>query len=137
MNTVYHRIDSSSGSVVTLRAPGVTYHELAEISSRGRSSLAQVIKIDGEKVSLQVFAGARGIATDARVRFLGRPMQVSFSEDLLGRVFDGAGVPRDGGPALSDCMIDIGGPSVNPARRIVPRNMVRTNIPMIDVFNSL
>ena len=68
MNTVYHRIDSSSGSVVSLRASGVTYNELAEVSSRGRTSLAQVIKIDGENVSLQVFAGARGFATDARVR---------------------------------------------------------------------
>ncbi len=137
MNTVYHRIDSSSGSVVSLRASGVAYHELAEVSSRGVTSLAQVIKIDGENVSLQVFAGARGIATDARVRFLGRPMQVAFSEDLLGRVFDGGGNPRDNGPALRDGLVDIGGPSVNPAKRVVPRNMVRTNIPMIDVFNSL
>ena len=137
MNTVYHRIDSSSGSVVSLRASGVSYHELAEISSRGITSLAQVIKIDGENVSLQVFAGARGIATDARVRFLGHPMQVSFSENLLGRVFDGGGRPRDNGPSLEENLIGIGGPSVNPAKRVVPRNMVRTGIPMIDVFNSL
>lgn len=137
MNKVYHRIDNSSGSVINLRAQGVKYNELAEVSSRGRTSLAQVIKIDGPSVSLQVFAGARGIATDARVRFLGHPMQVSFSDDLLGRIFDGGGNPRDNAPALSENMIDIGGPSVNPAKRIIPRNMVRTGIPMIDVFNTL
>ncbi len=137
MNKVYHRIDNSSGSVINLRAQGVKYHELAEVSSRGKTSLAQVIKIDGESVSLQVFAGARGIATDARVRFLGHPMQVSFSENLLGRIFDGGANPRDNAPALSENMISIGGPSVNPAKRIIPRNMVRTGIPMIDVFNTL
>jgi Archaeal/vacuolar-type H+-ATPase subunit B len=137
MNKVYRRIDNCSGSVVNLRATGVKYHELAEVSSRGKTSLAQVIKIDGESVSLQVFAGARGIATDARVRFLGRPMQVSFSDNLLGRVFDGGANPRDKGPALDENMIPIGGPSVNPAKRIIPKNMVRTGIPMIDVFNTL
>ena len=137
MNTVYHRIDSSSGSVISLRAEGVQYHELAEVSSRGVSSLAQVIKIDGDHVSLQVFAGARGIATDAKVRFLGRAMQVSSSQNLLGRVFDGGGNPRDNGPAIDEALVPIGGPSVNPAKRIIPRNMVRTGIPMIDVFNSL
>jgi len=64
-------------------------------------------------------------------------MQVGYSEALLGRVFTGAGVPRDKGPILRDNMVDIGGPSVNPAKRIIPKNMVRTGIPMIDVFNTL
>ena len=137
MQKTYHQIDNSSGSVVTLRAEGVRYHELAEIQSRNVTSLAQVIKVDGDNVSLQVFAGARGIATDARVRFLGHPMQVPFSDKLLGRVFDGGARPRDSVPALEDNPIDIGGPSVNPAKRIIPRHMVRTNIPMIDVFNTL
>ena len=107
------------------------------VSSPMASSFAQVIKIDGDHVSLQVFAGARGIATDAKVRFLGRAMQVSSSQNLLGRVFDGGGNPRDNGPAIDEALVPIGGPSVNPAKRIIPRNMVRTGIPMIDVFNSL
>jgi V/A-type H+-transporting ATPase subunit B len=130
-------IDNLSGSVITLRARGVKYRELAEVSSRSGTSLAQVIKLDGDTVTLQVFAGARGIATDGKVRFLGRPMRVPFSDALLGRAFTGSAVPRDGGPALTDNLIDVGTPSVNPAKRIIPRNMVRTNIPMIDVFNSL
>jgi V/A-type H+-transporting ATPase subunit B len=115
----------------------VSYHELAEVTSRSGTSLAQVIKLDGDKVALQVFAGTRGIATDAAVRFLGRPLEAPFSDNLLGRVFTGAAQPRDGGPALSDGLIEIGTPSVNPAKRIIPRHMVRTGIPMIDVFNTL
>ena len=137
MYKVYHQIDNLSGSVVTLRADGVQYNELAEVTSRSGTSLAQVIKLDGPTVTLQVFAGARGVATDAKVRFLGRPMRVPFSDALLGRAFTGCAQPRDNGPALTDNLIDIGTPSVNPAKRVMPRNMVRTSIPMIDVFNSL
>ncbi len=137
MHKVYHAIDNLAGSVITLRAEGVRYRELAEVSSRSRTSLAQVIKLDGDSVTLQVFAGARGIATDAKVRFLGQPMRIPFSDALLGRAFTGSAQPRDRGPTLTDNLIDIGTPSVNPAKRIIPRNMVRTNIPMIDVFNSL
>jgi V/A-type H+/Na+-transporting ATPase subunit B len=82
-------------------------------------------------------AGSRGITTDAKVRFLKEPMKVSFSEDLLGRIFTGNGTPRDNGPRLTENMTPIGGPSVNPSKRIIPKNMVRTGIPMIDVFNTL
>ncbi|MGN0885666.1 MAG: V-type ATP synthase subunit B [Candidatus Spyradenecus sp.] len=137
MHKVYHQIDNISGSVVTLRAQGVKNKELAEIDSRVGASLAQVIKLAGDEVTLQVFAGARGVATDAQVRFLGHPMQVPFGEELLGRVFTGSAKPRDNGPELTMNPTDIGTPSVNPAKRIIPRHMVRTGIPMIDVFNTL
>ena len=136
-NKVYHRIDALSGSVATLRAEGVKYNEIAEVESRAGTSLAQVIKLDGPNVTLQIFAGARGVDTAAHVRFLGEPMKVPFSEDLLGRAFTGACVPRDGGPAIRENPSPIGQPSVNPAKRIMPNRMVRTNIPMIDLFNSL
>ena len=137
MQTIHTRVLQIAGSVITVSATGVGYNELAEVTSRRGTSLAQVIKIAGDLVSLQVFAGARGIATNDEVRFLGRNMQVSFSDDLLGRVFNGSGQPRDRGPALQGKAVDIGGPSVNPARRIIPRHMVRTGIPMIDVLNTL
>jgi len=88
-------------------------------------------------VYLQVFSGSRGISTGDEVRFLGHPMQVSFSDNLMGRIFDGAGEPRDGGPALTENLITIAGPAVNPYQRIIPREMIRTGIPMIDVFNTL
>ncbi len=136
-NKIYHKIDALSGSVATLRAEGVKYGEIAEVESRAGVSLAQVIKLDGENVTLQIFAGARGVDTSAKVRFLGEPMKVPFSESLLGRAFTGAGVPRDGGPEIVGVESPIGQPSVNPARRIMPNKMVRTNIPMIDLFNSL
>lgn len=137
MRKIYHRIIQISGNVITLEAENVQNGELAEVRSGSRSSLAQVIRLDGSRVSLQVFSGARGVSTDSVVRFLGRQMQVSATNDLLGRVFTGNGSPRDGGPALTDNMVDIGGPSVNPACRIIPRKMIRTGIPMIDIFNTL
>ena len=136
-NKVYHKIDALSGSVATLRAEGVRYNEIARVESRAGVSLAQVIKLDGPNVTLQIFAGARGVDTSAKVRFLGETMKVPFSESLLGRAFTGSGVPRDGGPEIKDDPSPIGQPSVNPAKRIMPKEMVRTNIPMIDLFNSL
>ena len=137
MQKVYTKIESIVGNVISVKADGVTSGDLAEVTTSTGKSYANVIKLDGDLVSLQVFSGASGISTGDSVRFLGVPMRVSFSDNLLGRVFDGAGKPRDNGPDLEDNMIPIGGPSVNPARRIVPKNMIRTGIPMIDVFNTL
>ena len=137
MNKVYNRIESIIGNVITVRANGVQYKELAQINTRFGKSLAQVNKIEGDIVSLQVFAGGQGVSTGDEVRFLGREMRVSFSEDLLGRIFNGSGEPRDKGPALTENMKSIGGPSVNPTKRILANRMMRTNIPMIDMFNTL
>ncbi|MCH3919702.1 MAG: V-type ATP synthase subunit B [Sphaerochaeta sp.] len=137
MQKVYTRIESIVGNVITLHADGVRNNDLAEVKTKMGTSFANVIKLDHGLVSLQVFAGAQGVSTGDEVRFLGRPMEVSYSDNLLGRVFDGSGEPRDKGPALTDNLIPIGGPSVNPAKRIVPRTMIRTGIPMIDVFNTL
>ena len=133
MQKVYTKIESIVGNVVTVRAEGIRNGDLALVGD----SYANVIKLDKDLVSLQVFAGAQGVSTNDPVRFLGRPMQVSFSEHLLGRIFNGAGVPRDNGPALTENMVDIGGPSFNPAKRVIPKHMIRTGIPMIDVFNTL
>ncbi len=137
MNKVFNRIESITGNVITVRAQGVKYNELAQITTRFGKSLAEVNKIDGDIVSLQVFAGGQGVSTGDEVRFLGREMRVSFSEDLLGRIFNGSGEPRDKGPVLTDNMTPIGGPSVNPTKRILANRMMRTNIPMIDMFNTL
>lgn len=137
MHKSYHQIDRIAGNVITVEAEGVAYREMAQVTSGQGDSLAQVIRLDGNRVDLQVFGGSRGISTHSRVRFLNHMMQVSFSDSLLGRVFTGSGRPRDRGPAIHEKAIEIGGPSVNPAKRIIPRNMVRTGIPMIDVFNTL
>ena len=137
MKKVYNKILSIVGNVITVKAKDVANEELAEVSTDRGKTLAQVIKIEDEIVSLQVFSGSKGVATNDEIRFLGHPMKVSFSENMLGRIFDGSGEPRDNGPTLQENLIEIGGPSVNPAKRIIPNRMIRTNIPMIDVFNSL
>lgn len=96
----------------------------------GGFSLAQVIGIKRDAVALQVFGGTRGISTDSTVRFLGHPMQASYSGNIFGRVFRGTGEPIDGGPdLLSDPKVTIGGPSVNPVRRTLASKMIRTNVP--------
>ncbi len=137
MRKVYSKIEAISGNVITVSAEDIKYGDLAQVTSSHGSSLAEVIRLNEDKVSLQVFSGGRGISTGDEVRFLGHPMQVSFTDNLLGRIFDGSGRPRDNGPTLEENLIEIGGPSVNPAQRIIPRNMIRTGIPMIDVFNTL
>lgn len=137
MRKVYSRIEYISGNVITVRAEGVKYGELATVRSSHGESLAEVIRMDRDMISLQVFSGGRGVSSGDEVRFLGHPMEVSFSDNLLGRIFDGGGEPRDNGPSLTENLIEIGGPSVNPAMRIIPRKMIRTGLPMIDVFNTL
>lgn len=133
MQKVYTKIESIVGNVVSVRADGIRNGDLALVGN----SYANVIKLDHDLVYLQVFAGTQGVSTTDTVRFLNRPMMVSYSDHLLGRIFTGSGVPRDNGPALTENMIPIGGPSVNPACRVVPKKMIHTGIPMIDVFNTL
>ena len=133
MQKIYTKIESIVGNVISVRAEGVRNGDLALVGN----SYANVIKLSGDLVYLQVFSGTQGIGTNDPVRFLGKPMMVSYSDHLLGRIFTGSGVPRDKGPALTENMIPIGGPSVNPTRRVVPRKMIRTGIPMIDMFNTL
>ena len=104
----------------------------------GETSLAKVIELDGDVVSLQVFAGGKGLSTDAAVRFLGHPLDVVYSENILGRIFNGSGEPIDGGPDLStEPRIPTGTPTINPTMRVMPSRMIPTNVPMIDLFNCL
>lgn len=138
MKIVYDRIVDMRGNLITVYADGVGLGELARVElQEGRNVYASVLKIEGTKVTLQVFQNTRGISTGDRVTFLKRLMQVTFSPDLLGRRFSGAGDPIDGGPQIFGEPVNIGGPSLNPVRRTIPREMIRTNIPMIDVFNTL
>jgi V/A-type H+-transporting ATPase subunit B len=137
MKKYYMNISQIIGDVITVEAGNVGNNELAEVITGRGTSLAQVIRLDGKKVYLQVFAGSRGISTGDRVRFLGHPMQIATGEKLLGRIFNGSGRPLDNGPEFSENLVDIGGPPVNPVRRVIPDKMIRTGIPLIDVFNSL
>ena len=137
MYKIYTNIIEIAGDLITVEAEDVGYLEIAQVSRRRGISLAQVIRIDGKRVSLQVFAGSKGISTGDKVRFLAHPMRIAAGENLLGRIFNGSGQPLDKGPALTENLMDIGGPPVNPVKRIIPNKMIRTGIPMIDVFNSL
>ncbi len=138
MKKVYDRIVDMRGNLITVIADGVYLGELARIDlNDGRSVFASVLRIDGEKVTLQVFENTRGISTGDRVTFLKRQMQATYGEDLLGRRISGSGNPIDGGPEIRGEEVGIGQPSFNPTKRIVPHDLVRTNIPMIDVFNCL
>lgn len=138
MKTVYDRINDLRGNLVTVTAQGVSLGELAKIELKsGRTVYASVLRIDGDQVTLQVFENTRGISTSDKVTFLKQQMQAVYGDTLLGRRLSGAGEPLDGGPEIVGEHINIGGPSFNPVRRVIPREMVRTNIPMIDVFNTL
>ncbi|MCO6439537.1 MAG: V-type ATP synthase subunit B [Nitrococcus mobilis] len=142
----YTQIVSIIGDILQVRVPNIgegwvrpRLHDLAFTESQeGERSLAQIIRIDQEVVSLQVFSGTEGLSTAAGVRFIGRPMEVTCSANIMGRVFDSTGRALDIGPDLAqERKVPIGGPTVNPMRRVMPSKMIRTGVPMIDVFNSL
>jgi V/A-type H+-transporting ATPase subunit B len=137
--TRHTRILAIVGDIVRVRAAGAAMNDLAVVENTdGTASLARVIELDREVVHLQVFAGSKGLSTGAAVRFLGHPMRTTYSPNILGRIFRGSGEPMDAGPDLgADPRIDIGGPTVNPMMRVLAGRMIRTDVPMIDVFNSL
>ncbi len=138
MKMVYEKINDMRGNLITITATGVGLGELARIDFQdGRSVYASVLRIDDDQVTLQVFQSTRGISTNDKVTFLKREMQAVYSESLLGRRLSGTGAPIDGGPEMVGDAVNIGAPSFNPVKRIIPREMVKTNIPMIDVFNCL
>ena len=145
--TEYARIVEIVGDIVKVQVPeiaagegrDVCFDDLALVRDNdGHSSLARIVDLRGDLVSLQVFDGTKGVSTESRVRFLGHPMRATYSDNILGRVFRAGGEPMDRGPDLSrDPRVAIGGPSVNPMRRKLASRMIRTNVPMIDVFNCL
>ncbi len=138
MKKIHDRINNMRGNLITVTAERASLGELAEVvKGDGQRTFASVLRFEGDQVTLQVFGGTRGISTGDRVVFLNREMEVVFGDQLLGRRFNGAGVPIDGGPPIQGESVAIGQPSFNPVKRIIPKQMVRTNIPMIDVFNCL
>ncbi len=142
----HHNIVSIVGNIITVNIAeadesqgAVTrFGDLAMVEDEFNTSIAQVIKIDRNEIALQVFSGTQGVSNAASIRFLGSAMQVTYSDNILGRIFNSLGEPMDGGSALKhDPKVAIDGPSVNPVKRILASKMIRTNVPMIDVFNCL
>jgi V/A-type H+-transporting ATPase subunit B len=139
-NLIRHtRLLEIVGDLIRVRAQDVAFGDLAMIENiDGELSLAKVVNLDRDIVSLQVFAGGKGLSTDAKVNFLGHSLDVVYSDNILGRIFRGSGEPVDGGPELpTDPRIPVAGPTVNPVMRVMPSRMIETKVPMIDVFNCL
>ena len=107
MRTFYDEISKIAGNVVTVKAQGIGYDELAVIASSHGSSLAQVIRLEDDQVSLQIFGGTEGTSNADKIRFLGHSFQVPFSDSLLGRVFDGSCRPRDDRPDVKAENVDV------------------------------
>lgn len=130
---IYTKVTQITKATCTLKAEGIGYDELAEINGR----LAQVVKIIGDEVTLQVFGGTEGIPTNAEITFLGKAPTLKVSDQLSGRFFNAFGEPIDGGPGIEGEEREIGGPSVNPVRRKQPSELIATGIAGIDLNNTL
>ena len=119
---------------------GVTYDELAEIElPNGETRRCKVLEVDGDRAVVQLFESAQGInLAQSKVRFLGHPLELAVSEDMLGRVFNGMGQPIDGGPdIIAEAHMDINGLPMNPAARAYPAEFIQTGVSAIDGLNTL
>ncbi|MBD5100969.1 MAG: V-type ATP synthase subunit B [Clostridiales bacterium] len=119
---------------------GVAYDELVEISGAdGSIRRGKVLEVNGDKALVQLFEGAQGIQmSTSKARFLGRSLELAVSEDMLGRIFDGMGNPKDGGaPIIPEMKLDINGKPINPAARNFPDEFIQTGISAIDGLNTL
>ena len=129
------------GPIVVVEGVGsVGYDEVVEIvDSRGRLRRGRVLEVGEDLAVVEVFAGTTGLSIDeTRVRFLGQPLHIPVTEEMLGRVFDGLGEPIDGGPPpLADRYADVNGQPINPTARVYPRDYIQTGISTIDGMNTL
>jgi len=128
-----YRLEGITKATVVLNAQRVMNDELATVDGR----LAQVVKINGDRVTLQVFGGTEGIATNSEVVFWGEAPSLNVGEELSGRFFNAYGKPLDGGPEVQGEHREIGGPSVNPYKRMQPSQLIPTGIAGIDLNNTL
>ena len=141
MAVQYLGLKEINGPLVALdNVTGVSYDEVAEITlSDGSTRTGRVVQIDGTRAILQVFEGTKGLSlTNTRTKFSGKPMEMPLSEELLGRVFNGAGRPIDGlGDIYAEKYEDINGRPLNPVARSYPRNYINTGISSIDALMTL
>jgi len=126
--------------MVVEQVEGVTYDELCEIQlPSGEIRHGKVLEVNGDRAVVQLYESAAGInLRDSKVRFLGHPLELAVSEDMLGRVFNGMGQPIDGGPEiLAEAHLDINGLPMNPAARAYPAEFIQTGVSTIDGLNTL
>jgi len=130
----------ASPLMVVEHVEGVTFDELAEIElQNGEKRRCKVLEVEGDRAVVQLFENAQGInLAESKVRFLGHPLELGVSEDMLGRVFNGMGEPIDGGPKiLAEEHKDINGLPMNPAARAYPAEFIQTGVSAIDGLNTL
>ena len=130
---IYTHISDITKATCSLRATGVGNDELALIDGR----VAQVVRLEDDVVTLQVFSGTEGIPTNAEVTFLGKAPALKVGDSLTGRFMNAYGEPIDDGPIIEGEEVEIGGPSVNPVRREQPSELITTGISGIDLNNTL
>ena len=119
---------------------GVKYDELVEIcQDNGETRKGKVLEVNRDKALVQLFEPSQGLKiSTAKARFLGRSLSLNVSEDMLGRVFDGMGNPKDGGsPIIPEMRLDVNGRPINPAMRDYPNEFIQTGISAIDGLNTL
>ena len=137
----YRTIHEISGPLMVVeQVSGVTFDELAEIElTDGSVRRCKVLEVNGDKAVVQLFESSAGInLKDSKIRFLGHPLELAVSGDMLGRVFNGMGQPIDGGPdILPEKRLDINGQPINPAARNYPNEFIQTGISTIDGLNTL
>ncbi|PIR53756.1 V-type ATP synthase subunit B [Candidatus Peregrinibacteria bacterium CG10_big_fil_rev_8_21_14_0_10_42_8] len=141
MSTAYKTVSDIAGPLLMVEGvEGVTYDELCEIElTDGTKRLGKVLEARKGLAVVQLFESAQGATTEGtKVRFLGRTFELGVSEDMLGRVFSGAGAPIDNGPeVIPEKKLDINGAPINPASREFPEDFIQTGISTIDVLNTL
>ena len=141
MRKEYRTIKEVVGPLMLVEGvEGVTYYELVEIRQQnGETRRGRVLEVNGDRALVQLFESSNGLRIDtSTARFLGHGIELAVSMDMLGRVFDGMGNPRDGGPALiADKRMDINGEPLNPAARDYPNEFIQTGISAIDGLNTL
>jgi len=130
---IYCKLSNITKATCTLKAPGVGYEEMAYVQGRA----AQVVKIIGDMVTMQVFSGTEGLSTDSEVIFTGESPCMAIGDHLEGRFFNSFGKPIDGYPIMEETISEVGGPSVNPVRRVQPNQLITTGIAGIDLNNTL
>ena len=141
MQKEYRSIKEVVGPLMLVEGvEGVKYDELVEIEQAdGEIRLGKVLEVNGSNALVQLFEASQGLKiSTSKARFIGHGIELSVSEDMLGRVFDGIGRPADGGPEIiADKRLDINGEPINPAARDYPDEFIQTGISAIDGLNTL
>ncbi|MCF7812264.1 V-type ATP synthase subunit B [Candidatus Gracilibacteria bacterium] len=141
MQKIYENIEAIAGPILIVDGvDGVKYEELVEVkTSTGETRMGKVLEADGSRALVQMFESTQGLSTKGlKAKFLGKVATLGVSTDILGRIFNGAGKPIDGGPEiLAEKNVDISGMAINPYSRSYPADFIQTGISSLDVMNTL